>query len=92
MGKKFQKNKNKPNPINLKNPFHWWGLILVILGVTLGGAIGGGLGGLCGITILNLGNKQIVSTTKKIIYSILLTLGAIIGYMILAAILLPLFK
>ena len=92
MENRVQKNKNKPNPINLKNPFHWWGLILVIIGVTLGGAIGGGLGGLCGITILNLGNKQDISTTKKIIYSILITLGGVIGFIILASILLPLFN
>ena len=87
--KKEEKAKsNLLNSINLRNPFHWWGLILVIIGVTSGGAIGGGVGGLCGITILNLGNKPHISTSKKIIYSILITIGGVIGYIILASILL----
>lgn len=81
-----QKKKNQFSSINLKNPFHWWGLIVVIIGVTIGGAIGGGVGGICGITILNLGNKPDVSTTKKVTYSILITIGGVVGYVLLASI------
>ena len=84
---KFKKKKtNFFNQIDLKNPFHWWGFILVIVGVTSGGVIGGGLGGLCGITIINLGNKTHFSITKKLTLSILITIGGIIGYVILASI------
>ena len=62
------------------------GLILLVIGVTSGGAIGGGIGGLCGIVIFNLGNKKGLSTAKKVILSILITIGGVIGYIILASI------
>ncbi|MEK6891505.1 MAG: hypothetical protein AABX03_05215 [Nanoarchaeota archaeon] len=86
-----KKKTNYFNQIDLKNPFHWWGLILVIVGVTGGGALGGGLGGLCGITIFNFGNKAHLSTTKKVIFSILITIGGVIGYIVLASIFLSFF-
>jgi hypothetical protein len=80
------KKKSFLDSINLKNPFSWWGLILLLIGVIGGGAIGGGLGGLSGIAIVNLGNKPNISTAKKIIYSILITLGVVIVYIVLVLI------
>ncbi len=82
-----RKKTNIFSQINLKNPFHWWGLILIVIGVISGGAIGGGLGGLCGITIMNLSLKDNFSKFKKIALSILITLGGIILYFALALLL-----
>ena len=87
MKREIKKKKGKPsNPINLKNPIHWWGLIVLVLGVTLGGALGGGLGALCGVYIFKIGNNPKFSTAKKIGISFLITLGGIVGYITLGSI------
>ncbi len=81
-----KKKTNYSSQISLKNPFHWWGLVLLIIGVPGGGGIGGALGGLCGMSIFAVGNNERFSTTKKVGISLLITIGGLVGYIILALI------
>lgn len=84
--------KRQKNEMTIKeffkptNPFHWWGLILFILGVTIGGAIGGALGAGIGFYLINIGNRKDYSTMKKILISLGLTIAGFIVYVILATI------
>lgn len=87
MKKTKKKQLNFKEMFKPKNPFHWWGLIFAVLGVTLGGAIGGGIAGGTGVYIINMSNEKKYSTLKKFIISFSLTIGGIIGYIILVTIL-----
>jgi hypothetical protein len=87
-----KKKKNSVNHLDFKNPFILGGFVLMIIGVIGGGAIGGALGGLSWAIISKIGSNKTFSNSKKIIFSILITLGGILLYFVAVITLLPLFK
>ncbi len=65
-------------------PYHWFGLVMIILGIVFGGFIGAILAILAGIGIIKIGKHSEWSTTKKIIFSILIALAAFMIYLVFA--------
>lgn len=61
-----------------KNSFHWWGLIIIFLGIMLGGAIGGAIGGGIGYYMISMSRNKKYSNTKKFGIFLSLTLGLVI--------------
>ncbi len=79
------KEKAKKQSLDFSNPFTWWGLAVLVIGVSIGGALGAGLGAATGFSIISVSKKKI-SSTKKIIYSVLITLAGTVLLLVLASI------
>jgi len=81
----------KKSQIDWHNPFHWWGLVVLFIGITTGGAIGGLIGAACYYAVFQVSKKN-YSTTKKVIISSLITIAAVIAYVVLATVFFSLIK
>ena len=76
--------KNLFKLISPTNPFHWLGIVLLILGITKGGAIGGGLGAAVCIGLISIGANEEYSLEKKLLFALGLTVGGFGLYFVLA--------
>lgn len=65
--------------VNLKDPFVWWGAVLIGLGVGFGGMLGAIIGAGAGIYITNL-SKSKHPQSKKIMIAAGVTAAALILY------------
>lgn len=88
---KIEKMKNAitfKELIRPSNDYHWYGLIILLLGILLGGAVGGAIGGLTGSLIILIRRNREYSNIKKLLLTISLTLGGFILYVVLVMFLL----
>jgi len=91
---KKKKKDNLFDNIEFNNPYHLWGFIIVIAGITMGGALGGGIGAVAGLSIikLDINSRKNSSHLKKIGLYSLISIGAIFAYLILSSILISFFS
>lgn len=74
--------------LQLSNPYQWYALIVLIIGIFLGGAIGGLTGFFTAWGILKISKNKKLSHPKKALSCLAITIGGIIIYFVLSLIIL----
>jgi len=66
------------------NPYHWWGLILTLIGMVSGGVLGAIVAFLAGYAIIQIGQNDTISHPKKIALTLLITGIGVVIYFVIA--------